>query len=71
MFNLFYYIDTNRGGDDVRESGGGLGYFNSKSLTHFVLNEAPKSINCFSPVNGMLVCSKVTFVALIYIEVEE
>ena len=48
------------------ESGGGLGYFNSKSLTHFVLHEAPKSINCFSPVNGMLVCSKVTFVALIY-----
>ena len=41
---------------------GGLGYSNSQSLTHFVLHEAPRSINCFSPVNGMLVCSKVTFI---------
>ena len=41
------------------ERGGGLGYFfNSQSLTHFVLHEAPSSINCFSPVNGMLVSSK-------------
>ena len=42
--------------------GGGLGYSNSQSLTHFLLHEAPSSINCFSPVNGMLVCSKVTFI---------
>ena len=41
---------------------GGLGYSNSQSLTHFLLHEAPSSINCFSPVNGMLVCSKVTFI---------
>ena len=41
---------------------GGLGYSNSQSLTHFLLHEAPRSINCFSPVNGMLVCSKVTFI---------
>ena len=26
------------------------------------LHEALRSINCFSPVNGMLVCSKVTFI---------
>ena len=54
------------GGQDERigvgmmwgKGGGGLGYFNSQSLTHFVLHEAPRSINCFSPVNGMLVSSK-------------
>ena len=46
--------------------GGGVGYSNSQSLTHFLLHEAPRSINCFSPVNGMLVCSKVTFITLIY-----
>ena len=34
----------------------------SQSFTHFLLHEAPRSINCFSPVNGMLVCSKVTFI---------
>ena len=45
---------------------GGLGYSNSQSLTHFLLHEAPRSINCFSPVNGMLVCAKVTFITLIY-----
>ena len=44
--------------------GGGveLGFSNAQSLTHFLLHEAPRSINCFSPVNGMLVCSKVTFI---------
>ena len=42
--------------------GGELGYSNSLSLTHSRLHEAPRSINCFSPVNGMLVCSKVTFI---------
>ena len=42
--------------------GGGGGYSNSQGLTHFLLHEAPRSINCFSPVNGMLVCSKVTFI---------
>ena len=38
--------------------GGELGFSNAQSLTHFLLHEAPRSINCFSPVNGMLVSSK-------------
>ena len=42
--------------------GGGLGYSNSRNLTHFLLHEAPtcRSINnyCFSPVSGMLLAHK-------------
>ena len=30
--------------------GGLLGYLNFQSLTHFVLHEAPRSVNCFYPL---------------------
>ena len=42
--------------------GGGVGVLKRPELNHFLLHEAPSSINYFSPVNGMLVCSKVTFI---------
>ena len=36
-----------------RKAGGrgeGWGYLNSQSLTHFVLHEAPRSVNCLYPL---------------------
>ena len=48
----------NRGRDDVGMGDGkggwgaeGLRYFNSQGLTRFLLHEAPRSIDYFSPVS--------------------